>query len=512
MKRYAHLFAFSTLSTTLSLVPHMPGQTAIPVEKPATPPAPVLAPTPAATALASHKPVFTVYLRERGNATQWFGAVPGAETYGHGDSLLRMSLAQRLKHFDYQLEMSNSAELALPQDAVSTNAAQGQLGLGGTYYAANVNAFPAAASFKAGFLRYHFKRDTNVVRVGRFEFFDGQETTPKNTALGWLQTNRVGQRLIGNFGFSNGQRSFDGIDAKVGGANWDLTAMGGRAIQGVYNMNANRELGVDIQYLAYSRYVAKQRVLFRGFGIGYHDARTNLTKTDNRTAAARALDHKNIRIGTYGGDMVAALPVGKQTFDFLVWGAGQNGHWGLLDHSAGAFAVEGGLRLETVSGKPWLRGGMLRTTGDNNNADGTHNTFFQILPTPRVYARFPYFNSMNQKDEFIMLIDKPSPRLELRTDLHFLQLTAPTDFLYAGGGAFDNKAFGFTGKPGNGHASMSTLYDISADYAVNPKISMTAYYAHAFARTQLNAIYPTTRNANYGYIELSYKLSRTLRH
>lgn len=287
--------------------------------------------------------------------------------------------------------------------------------------------------------------------------------------------------------------------------------MTGRPDSGVYNMNANRELGVDIQYLAYSRYVSKQRVLFRGFGIGYHDSRTGLTKTDNRTAAARALDHKNIRVGTYGGDMVAALPVGRQTVDFLVWGAGQNGHWGLLDHSAGAFAAKGGLRLDTVRSKPWLRGGKLRTTGDNNNADGTHNTFFQILPTPRVYARFPYFNSMNQQDEFIMLIDKPSPRLELRTDLHFMQLTAPNDLLYAGGGAFDNKVFGFTSKPGNGHGSMSSLYDISADYAVNPHIAITAYYTHAFAKTQLNAIYPNTRNANYGYIELTYKLSQALR-
>ncbi len=508
MKRHAYALALSALSTT---GPVFSQATAKP---PAPPPLPasVLLPAPAPAALATKKPVFTAYLRERGNVTQWFSAVPDAETYAHGDSLLRLSLAQRLRHFDYQLEMSNSAELSLPRDAVSPVAAQGQLGLGGTYYAANGgNPFPVAASFKTGFLRYHLKKDTNVVRVGRFEFFDGQETMPKNGTVGWVQTNRVGQRLIGNFGWSNGQRSFDGIDAKVGGANWDVTAMGARITQGVYNMNANKELGVDVQYLAYSRFVAKQRVLFRGFGIGYHDARTGLTKTDNRTAAARTLDHKDIRIGSYGGDMVAALPVSKQTADLMVWAVGQNGHWGLLDHSAGAFAVEGGLRLDTVRTKPWLRGGMFRSTGDNNNTDGTHNTFFQILPTPRPYARFPYFNLMNSKDEFVMLIDKPTPRLEVRTDLHFLQLTAPTDFLYSGGGAFDNKVFGYTGRPGANHGSMSSLYDISADYALSSKLAMTAYYAHAFAKTQLAAIYPNTRTANYGYIELTYKLSEPMK-
>ncbi len=471
---------------------------------------PQIAPLPANA--PSGKPVVSVVLRERGNATQWFSALPNPETYGHGDSLLRFAIAQRIKHFDYQVEVSNSSELALPTDAVSPVAAQGQLGLGGTYYAANSsNNFPAAVSFKTGFVRYHFKDDKGLVRLGRFEFLDGTETTPKNPVLAWLQPNRVAQRLIGNFGFSNGQRSFDGMDVKVGGANWDVTAMGARADQGVFKMNANEELNVDVQYLAYTRYMARQRVQFRAFGIGYHDGRTGLTKTDSRTAAARALDHKNIRIGTYGGDMIAALPVGKQTFDLLVWGVGQNGTWGLLDHRAGAIAVEGGLRAETVPSKPWLRGGFLRTTGDNNNTDGVHNTFFQVLPTPRNYARYPFFNMMNSKDEFVQLVDKPMARLDLRTDLHFLQLTAPTDFWYQGGGAYDNKAFGYVGRPGNNHGSFTSLYDISADYALTKQLTLTTYYAHAFGKTVVKAIYPVEQGSNYGYFELLYKLSKPLK-
>ncbi len=485
---------------------------------PATPPSPPVAPIlilqapPAPALIGTGKPVFTVYLRERGNVTDWFSATPNAEEYAHGDSLLRISLAQRVKKFDYLVEMSNSTEFALPQDAVAPVAAQGQLGLGASYFAAsNNNVTPVAASFKSGFLRYHFK-ENNTLRVGRFEFFDGAETTPKNTTLLWLQTNRIAQRLVGNFGFSNGQRSFDGIDGHIGGKNWDLTGMGGRATKGVFTMNANPELNVDIQYAAYTRYLARQRVILRAFGIDYHDGRTGLTKTDNRTAAARALDHKNIRIGTYGGDMVAALPVGKETAELLVWGVGQTGRWGLLNQSSGAIAVEGGMKFDSVRTKPWLRGTFLRTTGDNNNTDGTHNTFFQMLPTPRIYARFPYFNMMNSKDEAIMLIDKPSPKLEIRTDMHFLQLTAPTDFWYSGGGAYDNKAFGFTGRPGNNHGSFSNLYDISADYAVSKQISMTAYYAHSFGKTVVATIYPVDRDANYGYIELTYKLSKALMH
>jgi hypothetical protein len=180
----------------------------------------------------------------------------------------------------------------------------------------------------------------------------------------------------------------------------------------------------------------------------------------------------------------------------------------VLTQKSGAIAIEGGLKLDTVASKPWLRGGYLRTTGDNNNTDGTHNTFFQLLPTPRVYARFPYFNSMNSTDEFMQLIDKPSPRVELRTDLHFLQLTAPTDLWYTGGGAFDSKVFGYTGRPGNNHSSFSSLYDLSADMSVSRQLSLTAYYAHSFGKTVVGTIFPLDRDANYGYIEMSYKLSK----
>lgn len=461
-------------------------------------------PSPAPTG-----PQVTVAIRERTNATQWFAATPTAEVYGHQDSLLRLALTQRIRKFDYMLDLGQSAELALPTDAVSPIAAQGQLGLGGTYYAANNNAYPAAASFRQGFLRYHFSEDANAARIGRFEFFEGQEMPAKDASLRWLQTNRVTQRLVGNFGFSNGQRSFDGADVKFGGPSWDVTAMAGRATQGVFNMNANPELNVDIQYLSFSRYLSKH-VLVRGFGIGYHDGRTGLTKTDNRTAAARALDHSNIRIGTYGGDLVAAIPAGKTTVDFVLWGAGQSGHWGVLDHSAGAVAVEGGVKLSSVTSTPWLRGGYFRSTGDNNPNDGKHNTFFQILPTPRVYARYPFYNLMNLTDTFVQLIDNPSKKLEIRSDLHFLQLTSKQDFWYQGGGAFDNKVFGYTGRPSNGNASFSSLFDMSADCAITSQVSLSAYYAHAYGKTVIAAIYPRNRDSNYGYFELNYKFQKHL--
>lgn len=179
-----------------------------------------------------------VYERARGDAWQWYAAPPNAATYGYGESLLRFGIAQKIAHWDWMLELAQATILDAPSNAISPNAAQGQLGLGGSYYAANGNnLYPAALFLKQAFARYHFSGTHKDARLGRFEFFGGQETQPQNPTLAWLQANRVAQRLVGNFGFSNAQRSFDGIDGHYGMGTWDLTAMAGRVDQGVFNMN-----------------------------------------------------------------------------------------------------------------------------------------------------------------------------------------------------------------------------------------------------------------------------------
>lgn len=448
----------------------------------------------------------SVFDRTRVASTQWYTATPDAATYGYVESLLRVGVAQHVHNLDWQLELAQPAMLGLPDDAVSPVAAQGQLGLGGTYYASNGNnTYPAAAFLKQGFLRYHFAGTDKTLRIGRFEFFDGQETQPENAALAWLQSNRIAQRLVGNFGFSNAQRSFDGVDAHYGAGTWDITAMSGRADQGVFNMNGNPELNVDLQYLAFTKSASHEHLLFRGFALGYHDGRTGVVKTDNRPLAARKADHKNIRIGTYGGDLIAAIPAGPGQLDFLAWGALQNGQWGLLDQRAGAAAVEGGYHFTKLATTPWLRGGWFRATGDNNAADNRHNTFFQVLPTPRVYAQFPFYNLMNNTDEFVQLMDKPAKRVTVRSELHWLRLTSDGDLWYQGGGAFDNNVFGYVGRPCNGKPGLASVADISLDWNISKPFDINFYYAHSWGKSVAQAIYTTGNTAQFGYVEFNYR-------
>jgi Alginate export len=461
---------------------------------------------PAKQPPATGHPVnYFVYERARMAAWEWFAAPPYENSYRFGESLLRFGISQDLPRWDWKLEATQATILVAPNNAVSPVTAQGQLGFGGTYYASNGNnEFPAALFLKQGYARYHFNQSDKNARIGRFEFFDGLETKPKNPTIAYLQPNRIAQRLIGNFSFTVAQRSFDGVDGHYGQGSWDITAMAGRADQGVFNMNGNPELNVDIQYLAYTKSDWRDRFLWRVFAIGYHDGRTGITKTDNRPLAIRQQDHQNIRIGTYGGDFITAFPAGPGQLDMLGWGVLQNGQWGYLNQHSGAYTVEGGYQLTHVASTPWLRGGWYRGTGDNNPNDNKHGTFVELLPTPRGYARFPIYNLMNLEDGFVQLIDRPNPKWELRTDLHWLQLTSPEDLWYQGGGAFDNKVFGFTGRPSNGHSSFLTLEDVSSDWHAKPYLDLNAYYAHAVGKTVIGSIYPTNRRGQMGYLEVVF--------
>ena len=468
---------------------------------------PVNAPDP-----PNHSVTFFAYERARGIGWDWYEAPPYENSYGYGESLLRFGLAQNLGRWDWKLEITQPTILDAPNDSVSPNTAQGQLGLGATYYVANVNnSWPAAAFLKQAFARYNFAEDGNI-RLGRIEWFEGLETKPKNPTIAWLQPNRVAQRLIGNFGFTNAQRSFDGIDAHYGEGSWNVTTMFGRADQGVFNMNGNPELNVDIQYLAFTKSDWKDHFLWRVFGIGYHDGRTGITKTDNRPLAVRQADHRNIRLGTYGADFMTAIPAGSGQFDFMGWGALQNGQWGYQQQSSNAAAVEGGYQFLKVASTPWIRGGWWRGSGDDNPNDDTHGTFVELLPTPRVYARTPIYNLMNLTDEFVQVIDRPNKKWDLRSDLHWLQLTSKKDLWYQGGGAYDNKVFGFTGRPSNNHSSFNNLFDISSDWHATPHLDVNLYYGHAWGKTVVQKIYPAGQTAQLFYLELIYRWDSPLSH
>lgn len=476
--------------------------------------APSPSPTPAPKAAQSPAPIkigkvtLSGSVRVRAENWDWYETDRAENAYTFGAAQLRVALSQNLEKVEWLVEGEAPVFMGLPSNAIAP-APQGQLGLGGTYFAASGRQ-DASAILKQAFVR--FKGKSNSLKIGRFEFNDGTEIMPTDASLALIKRDHISQRLIGTFGFTHVGRSFDGLHYAHNFKAGNFTFVGFRPTEGVFQLNANKQLDVDAYYGAFTKPIKRKtsESEFRIFGVHYHDARLAL-KTDNRTAAARGLDRENIRVNTVGGHYIGVRNVKDGKFDFLVWGAGQFGSWGLLDQRAGAIAVEGGYQFKNKAVaklNPWVRGGYFRSTGDGNAMDGKHTTFFQMLPTPRIYARMPFFNLMNNEDVFVQLRLKPHAKLALRTDLRHLRLSNERDLWYLGGGAFQRNTFGFVGRPSNGSKNMGWYHDASADVNVTSKTTFTFFLGVSRGNRVQSAIYPQGGNnpfAHFAYVELMQK-------
>ncbi|HSL71393.1 MAG TPA: alginate export family protein, partial [Longimicrobiales bacterium] len=345
-----------------------------------------------------------------------------------------------------------------------------------------------------------------VLRAGRFEFSDGLEGPIPDGPLGALRRERIAERLLGPFGFSHVGRSLDGADLRYASSRAGLTIMGARATQGVFRLEGMDELDVGVAYLAFTRNfnIDKARADARAFVLGYRDGR-DLPKIDNRPANIRVRDSTAVQIATVGGHLLALTPVGSGNADFLVWGAAQFGEWGRQDHNGFGLALEAGYQWPWPGISPWVRAGYWRGSGDEDPADSRHGTFFQALPTPRVYARFPFYNLMNTEDLFLEVMVRPIAGLTVRADAHALRLKDPADFWYAGGGAFERQSFGYAARPG-GDGGLASLIDLSGDYAISPHVGVGAYIGRADPGIVIESIYPTTGTAWLGFLELRWRL------
>ncbi len=445
--------------------------------------------------------------RTRVEGWNWFQGNSGNSDYAFWHSLLRVGIGQNLENLDWFVEGEQVSILGLPEDAVVA-APQGQLGLGGTYFAANGNNTNNASGFlKQGFVNFKHLGPA-ALKVGRFEYFDGMEVKPKDAFLATVVQARISSRLISNFGFSAVQRTFDGVQLSADSGSNNFTFFGARPTAGVFQVHGMDELDVDTYYGAYTRSVKSKHNAgeLRVFALGYIDHRTLVLKTDNRPQAVRAADLGEIEIATYGADYVHIIDTpnaGK--FDFLAWGAVQTGSWGDLTQHAGAFVGEAGWKPPVSILKPWLSAGYSYGSGDGNPGDSRHGTFFQVLTTPRQYARFPFYNMMNNEDFYGTVNVSPTAKLALRTEAHALRLASASDLWYLGGGAFQPQTFGYTGRPSNDSRGLANVWDVSADYQITRCFSTTFYYGHAWGKSVIAKIYPKDADGMLAYLETNFR-------
>jgi hypothetical protein len=453
---------------------------------------------------------FTGSLRSRMYDWDWFQPASGNNSYLYSGNILRFGFSQDRDDWDWNAEFAVPFLLGLPSNATGTGPQQGGLGLGSNYLAANGMSQNAAMIFpKQLYIRFDGLAGDkgHTLQLGRFEFLDGSEVTPTNATLATVKRDRVAQRLIGNFGWSDVGRSFDGVHYSYSLPSDNFTFVGAVPTRGVFQVDGWGWNRVGFGYGSYTHETSKGRHASdtRLFMIEYDDFR-HILKTDNRPLAVRRADLGNIRIDTYGGHTLHSFETGPGTFDLLLWGAAQTGRWGDQRQRAGAVDAEGGFQPHILPKvKPWVRGGYTWGSGDGNPNDNTHGTFFQLMPTPRPYARFPFFNMMNTEDTFGILILRPHPKVTISSEYHSLRLSSANDLWYSGGGVFQPWTFGYIGRSTSGRRSLGNLYDTQVEYRVNPALTLTAYLGYTQGLAAMQEIYPQGKDGRFGYLELLYR-------
>lgn len=447
-------------------------------------------------------------IRTRVEMWDWFEG-NADNRYAFSGNILRFSLAQSREGFDWQLEMAAPFLLGLPGRAVAA-APQAQFGLGATYYAANDAGRNVAMVFpKQGFVRWKglFGDNTQSLRIGRFEWMDGGETAPKDATLAALKRDRVNQRLIGPFAWTHVGRSFDGFHYAMNRPKLNVTWVGALATRGAFQVDGWGQLKTGFTTLSATGQTgtAKSAGEWRVSGIYFQDWR-HVLKVDNRPLAMRQADMGDIRLATFTAHYLHNAQAAAGSFNVLLWGALQTGRWGAMDHQAYAYNLEGGWQPRVLPGlKPWLEAGLARGSGDKDPLDGKHGTFHQLLPTPRPFARTPFYNMMNSDDFFGMLTVRPHAKVAVRGEFHAIRLAQRADLWYAGGGPFQPWTFGFAGRATGGARSVANLWDVSCDVNLNARVAFTAYLGHMQRRAAVQRIYPQGGSGNFGYLELVYR-------
>jgi hypothetical protein len=260
------------MTASAQTAPAQTGPTPTDTTLTATSTPPAAAPTtPTPQAAATPNPIkagdwtISIWNRTRVESWDYFQGIAGpAGNAGDGEysfvgNLLRVGALNANPKRDIQLEISQPTLLGLPRTATAFGpgtAGQGGLGLGANYYAANLQRNDYSVFLKQAFVRLKslIGAPGNSLRLGRFEFIDGLETTPKDPTLGWLKRERIAHRLIGNFGFSHVQRSFDGGQVVFNNSSSNITLAALRPTAGVFDVDANGNIGgVSVLYGAWTK-------------------------------------------------------------------------------------------------------------------------------------------------------------------------------------------------------------------------------------------------------------------
>lgn len=436
------------------------------------------------------------FARNRLEYTDWYAPVTRDRSSTFDTLKAQLGYGYRAEHFEAYAQAQFFGGVHIPENAT---------GPGDAFYIKNKHENFGDVGYRQANVTFKQSAENPVsAKVGRFLYSSGDEVASQNGSLAWLQTFRIAERLIGVSDYNVG-RSFNGVRLDRNDGPHTATLTFSNPSQGASQANINPTLyDVDIATAAYT--YAKSTLLAQGFFYYYGDGRGTVP-VDNRPIEEQNLNRSFINIYSFGASAVKIFDMGSnEHLDTVVWGVGQSGNYGDLEHKAAALVLEAGYQFRDMAWQPWFRAGWNYATGDHSTTDNSHTTFSQLIPTARRYAQTPFFNMQNSNDLFVQAIVKPTSSLKVRSDLHYLQLSSNDDLLYSGAGPNDETSFGMAGIPSAGSYNVGFLLDADVTYQLTQTVSASLYLGHLFPGGVIDGNFPAgRRDITYAFWDLNYK-------
>jgi hypothetical protein len=330
---------------------------------------------------------------------------------------------------------------------------------------------------------------------------------PLTMTLGRQEMMFGDSRLVGNFGWSNIGRSFDGLrlNYSPGVFRMDGWATVTRQYDNAATADPDftRPSRDSQQFYGIYTSVKAKTLTMEPYAMYLRD-----TGNEDELDSTGALISPITAPAARGQDRVTAgLRVdGKaasESVDFTGEGAYQTGTMDARgttpksDLSAYAFAVKAGYTLP-VTFKPRIGIEYDRASGDDDPTDDQFKTFENLFPTNHIhYGTMDYVGWRNMQDLRFSLGIKPTKTTGLSLDYHMFHLVEETDNWYAASG----KIFKTT-PSGNTETGLGQELDLAAYAMIKEKLRLEAGYGRFFPGDYVEANFPdATDDADFFYLQ-----------
>ncbi len=434
----------------------------------------------------------------------WSGleAKPNAQSdYNFVNLRVRPYVKYPGEHFVFFFQFQYTGAFNLPENGVS--------GPGRLYFSlSQPDDHPQATDVLEFWMKAQdFLVDGLGFRVGRLGFKGGVEQLYDDKALSWVKKVRLSERLLGTFDWTNIGRRYHAAMGFYNTQWFRIDAYAAKLLAGGFEYDTAFKELKDVDIFGGTMTLKDDFLIdhteIRIYGIFYRDSRD----------VARSVTGGTLEIPAVGASWAGVYPgFGPGRVDTLLWGCYQWGDWGASNHSAYALLAEAGYKFTEVRFQPWFRLGVALASGDDDPTQGTHKSFFGMVPTNHKFYGYMDTSALSNLINFYQqVILAPAAGVTVQVDGHLFWLHDTNDSWYAGSGPTRNDVFGYAGgfnlssgttaRLTGGEGFIGGELDLTAKYKASKHVSFSGTYAHFFGAAGAAAVFPENHDGDWLYIQ-----------